>query len=169
MPGSITSAEENVKVLLALIKSSINNVGLFINWNLDLLISRSCTTGMSKKKVLIVEDDNFVAEVYSTKLLEMGHEVVVAQNGEEGLAKVGEARPDLILLDIIMPVMGWIEMLEELKKKEEWKNIPVILLTNVGEKESVQKVRDLGVQNYLIKSHFTPAEVIEKIESVLGK
>jgi len=124
---------------------------------------------MSKKKVLIVEDDNFVAEVYSTKLLEMGHEVRIAQNGEDGLRMVGEEKPDLILLDIIMPVMGGIEMLTELKGKEEWKQIPVILLTNIGEKESVQKVRSLGVQDYLIKSHFTPAEVIEKIESVLGK
>ena len=66
-----------------------------------------------------------------------------------------------------MPVMGGIEMLEELKKKEEWKNIPVILLTNVGEKDSIQKVRNLGVQDYLIKSHFTPAEVIEKINNIL--
>src|SRR3989339_849253 len=123
---------------------------------------------MSKKKVLIVEDDNFVAEVYSTKLLEMGHEVRIAQNGEDGLKMVAEERPDLILLDIIMPVMGGIEMLEEIKKKNEWKQIPVILLTNVGEKESVQKERSLGVQDYLIKSHFTPAEVIEKIEAILG-
>jgi len=124
---------------------------------------------MSKKKILIVEDDNFVAEVYSTKLLEMGHEVIIAQNGEEGLNALEENIPDLILLDIIMPVMGGIEMLEELKKKEEWKKIPVILLTNVGEKDSIQKVQNLGVQDYLIKSHFTPAEVIEKIDAVLGK
>lgn len=119
--------------------------------------------------MLIVEDDSFVAEVYSTKLLEMGHGVQIAQNGEEGLALVEKEKPDLILLDILMPVMGGIEMLEALKKKAEWKNIPVILLTNVGEKESIQKVRNLGVQDYIIKSHFTPAEVIEKIETILGK
>jgi len=124
---------------------------------------------MNKKKILIVEDDNFVAEVYSTKLLEMGHEVTIAQNGEEGLNALKENEPDLILLDIIMPVMGGIEMLQELKKNEKWKNIPVILLTNVGEKDSIQKVQNLGVQDYLIKSHFTPAEVIEKIDAVLGK
>lgn len=119
--------------------------------------------------MLIVEDDNFVAEVYSTKLLEMGHEVQIAQNGEEGLVLIEKSKPDLVLLDILMPVMGGIELLEELKKKVEWKNIPIILLTNVGEKESIQKARNLGVQDYLIKSHFTPAEVIEKIESILGK
>jgi CheY-like chemotaxis protein len=124
---------------------------------------------MSKKKVLIVEDDNFVAEVYSTKLLEMGHEVIITQNGEEGLNMLKENLPDLILLDIIMPVMGGIEMLEEIKKREEWKKIPVILLTNIGEKDSIQKAQNLGVQDYLIKSHFTPAEVIEKIDAVLGK
>ena len=124
---------------------------------------------MDKKKILIVEDDSFVVEVYSTKLLEMGYEVRVAQNGEEGLKMIDEEKPDLILLDIIMPVMGGVEMLEELRKKNEVKKIPVILLTNVGEKESIQKVRNLGVQDYLIKSHFTPAEVIEKIKAVLGK
>ncbi len=122
---------------------------------------------MGKKKIIIVEDDNFVAEVYSTKLLEMGYEVRVAQNGEEGLKMIREEKPDIVLLDIIMPVMGGVEMLEELKKKEEWKEIPVILLTNVGEKENIQKMRSLGAQDYLIKSHFTPAEVIEKIESIL--
>lgn len=121
---------------------------------------------MEKKKILIVEDDNFVAEVYSTKLTEMDYEIVVAQNGEEGLKSLKDNKIDLILLDIIMPVMGGIEMLEVMKKNEEWKNIPVILLTNVGEKESIQKVREMGVKDYLIKSHFTPAEVIEKIETV---
>lgn len=121
---------------------------------------------MDKKKILIVEDDNFVAEVYFAKLTEMGYEAILAQNGVEGLAELKKNKVDLILLDILMPVMSGIEMLEEIKKQEDWKNIPVILLTNVGEKESIQKVRDFGVKNYLIKSHFTPAEVIEKIETV---
>jgi len=121
---------------------------------------------MEKKKILIVEDDNFVAEVYLAKLTEMGYEAILAQNGEEGLAALKKDKIDLILLDILMPIMNGMEMLEEIKKREEWKNIPVILLTNVGEKESIQKVREMGVKNYLIKSHFTPAEVIEKIESV---
>jgi DNA-binding response OmpR family regulator len=121
---------------------------------------------MEKKKILIVEDDNFVAEVYLAKLTEMGYEAILAQNGEEGLAALKKDKIDMILLDILMPIMSGMEMLEEIKKNEEWKNIPVILLTNVGEKESIQKVREMGVKNYLIKSHFTPAEVIEKIESV---
>jgi response regulator RpfG family c-di-GMP phosphodiesterase len=68
-----------------------------------------------------------------------------------------------------MPIMSGIEMLEQVKKNEEWKNIPVILLTNIGEKESIQKVREMGVKDYLIKSHFTPAEVIEKVESVFSE
>lgn len=121
---------------------------------------------MDKKKILIVEDDNFVAEVYLAKLSEMGYDAALAQNGEEGLAALKGGKFDLILLDILMPIMNGIEMLEEVKKNDVWRNIPVILLTNVGEKESIQKVRELGVKNYLIKSHFTPAEVIEKVESV---
>jgi len=124
---------------------------------------------MEKKEVLIVEDDNFVAEVYFAKLTEMGYEAILAQNGEEGIAALKKHKIDLILLDILMPIMNGVEMLEEIKKSDDWKNIPVILLTNVGEKESIQKVRDMGVKNYLIKSHFTPAEVIEKIESVFKK
>ena len=124
---------------------------------------------MEKKKILIVEDDNFVAEVYLAKLSEMGYETVLAQNGEDGLAQLKKGKIDLILLDILMPIMNGIEMLEEVKKNEEWKNIPVILLTNIGEKESIQKVRELGVKDYLIKSHFTPAEVIEKVESVFSE
>ncbi len=121
---------------------------------------------MDKKKILIVEDDNFVAEVYFAKLSEMGYEIILAQNGKEGLTALENNKIGLILLDILMPVMDGIEMLEEVKKRKEWENIPVILLTNVGEQESIRKVRELGVKNYLIKSHFTPAEVIEKIESV---
>jgi DNA-binding response OmpR family regulator len=121
---------------------------------------------MNKRKILIVEDDNFVAEVYFAKLSEMGYEIILAQNGKEGLTALGSNKIDLILLDILMPVMDGVEMLEEIKKRKEWENIPVILLTNVGEQESIRKVREMGVKNYLIKSHFTPAEVIEKIESV---
>lgn len=134
----------------------------------DLPLAEITAKIMDKKKILIVEDDNFVAEVYLAKLSEMGYETVLAQNGEEGLAELKKGKIDLILLDILMPIMNGIEMLEEVKKNEEWKTIPVILLTNIGEKESIQKVREMGVKNYLIKSHFTPAEVIEKVESVFS-
>jgi CheY-like chemotaxis protein len=124
---------------------------------------------MEKKKILIVEDDNFVAEVYFTKLSEMGYESLLAQNGREGIEILKKNKIDLILLDILMPIMDGMEMLNEVKKDEKLKSIPVILLTNVGEKDSIQKVREMGVKNYLIKSHFTPAEVIEKIEEVFKK
>ncbi len=109
-----------------------------------------------------------MAEVYATKLTEMGYEVAIAQNGEEGMTKVKENKPDLILLDILMPVKDGIEMLGELREDKDVKDIPVVLLTNVGERESIQKARKLGTNDYLIKSHFTPAEVIEKIEAMLS-
>lgn len=80
---------------------------------------------MDKKKILIVEDDNFVAEVYFAKLTEMGYEAILAQNGEEGLVALKRDKIDLILLDILMPIMNGMEMLEEIKKREDWKNIPV--------------------------------------------
>jgi CheY-like chemotaxis protein len=121
---------------------------------------------MKSKKILIVEDDKFVAEVYLAKLAEMDYLTVLAGNGEEGLRALSSEKFDLILLDILMPIMDGVEMLGEIKKNEKWKDIPVILLTNVGEKDSIEKVRRLGATDYLIKSHFTPSEVIEKIESV---
>ena len=117
-------------------------------------------------RILVVDDHRTNRLKLVLGLSRQGHSVEESANGRDALARLREKPFDLILLDILMPIMSGMEMLEEIKKNEEWKNIPVILLTNVGEKESIQKVREMGVKNYLIKSHFTPAEVIEKIESV---
>jgi CheY-like chemotaxis protein len=123
-----------------------------------------------KKKVMIIEDDYFVMDIYHTKLIQAGFEVVGANNGLKALEKLQEEEriPDLILLDIIMPYMGGLEVLEKIKKDDKFKNIPVVLLTNLSQKAEIDTGMKLGAHDFLIKSHFTPSEVLEKINSLLN-
>ncbi len=121
-----------------------------------------------KKKILLVEDDKFLSEMYSTKLTESGFDIETAFDGEEGLRKANEFQPDLILLDIVLPKKDGFEVLKELKAKKELSNILVIALTNLGQKEEVQKGFDLGANDYIIKAHFTPTEVVAKAKKLLG-
>ena len=124
---------------------------------------------MDKKTILLVEDDTFVSDIYQTKISSEGFEVIPAENGLEAIKKLEERIPDLILLDIIMPYMDGIETLRKIKSEEKWKSIPVILLTNLSEKEKIEEALGIGANDYLIKSHFTPSEVIAKVNSVLKK
>ncbi len=120
-----------------------------------------------KKTILLVEDDTFVSDIYQTKISKEGFEVIPAENGLEALKKLEARIPDLILLDIVMPYMDGIETLKKIKAKEEWKKVPIILLTNLSEKEKIEEALGLGANDYLIKSHFTPSEVISKVNMVL--
>ena len=119
------------------------------------------------KKVLLAEDDVFVASIYQTKLRQEGFEIETAENGLEAMKKIEKFIPDLILLDILMPYLDGVSVLRKIKSNEEWKNIPVIMLTNLSEKEKVEEALSLGANDYLIKSHFTPSEVMIKIRAVL--
>ena len=121
------------------------------------------------KKILLVEDDVFVSDVYQTKLKQEGFEVISAENGSEAMKKLETVVPDIILLDIIMPYMDGKEVLARLKESEKWKNIPVIILTNLSQRDDVEEILQKGADDYLIKSHFTPSEVVEKIKAVLIK
>lgn len=121
-----------------------------------------------KKKVLIVDDDSFLTGIYATKLDLEGFEVATARDGEEGLKMLErEGLPDLILLDILMPKLDGFETLQKIKEIEGAKDIPVIMLTNLGQKEDVEKGLEQGAADYLIKAHFVPAEAVEKIKKVL--
>lgn len=122
-----------------------------------------------KKKILLVEDDMFIRDIYDTKLVQEGFEVVMAENGIDGMKKIETFVPDLILLDIVMPYMDGMDFLKEIRKKEQFVKIPVIMLSNLSEKEKVSEALDLGISDYLIKSHFTPSEVVKKIQDVLEK
>lgn len=123
-----------------------------------------------KKKVMIVEDDAFVMDIYETKLLEEGYEVLEATNGMEGYKKLEAGNiPDLILLDIIMPYMDGMELLRKIKTNERLKTIPIILLTNLSQKEDIDLGLGMGAEDYLIKSQFTPSEVFKKIKELLAR
>ncbi len=121
-----------------------------------------------KQTIMIVEDDSFVMDIYKTKLSQEGFSVVEAENGMEALKKLKNIKPDMLLLDIVMPYMDGLEVLKKIKENKNTKNIPIILLTNLSQKEEVDKGMKLGAMDYLIKSHFTPSEVLEKVKSCLA-
>src|SRR3989338_1917389 len=126
---------------------------------------------MAEKKihVLLVEDDAFLTNIYQTKFEMEGFKVSVADNGESGLADAKKKKPDVILLDILLPKMDGFMVLEKLKADEMLKDIPVILLTNLGQKDDVEKGLQLGAVDYLITAHFKPSETVEKVRKALKK
>ncbi len=117
--------------------------------------------------VLLVEDDGFLANIYKTKFEMEKFKVTLAENGEIGLELARKKKPDIILLDILMPKMDGFAVLEELKKDESTKGIPVILLTNLGQKDDVERGLEMGAVDYFIKAHTKPSETVEKVKSVL--
>lgn len=120
-----------------------------------------------EKNILIVEDDKFLRELISQKLLKEGYKVSEAVDGEEGIKKVKEEKPDLVLLDLILPGIDGFEVLSKMKEDTALAQIPVIILSNLGQKDDVERGLKLGAVDYLIKAHFTPGEIIDKIKTAL--
>lgn len=120
-----------------------------------------------KHKVVVVEDEFPIQNMYRMKLNLSGFDVKVASNGEEGLAVIKSFEPDLILLDIKMPVMSGDEMLEKLRETEEGAKVRVIILTNISRDEAPHNLRFLNVDRYIVKAHHTPAQVIDIVKDVL--
>lgn len=116
-------------------------------------------------KVLLIEDESEVAELYRLKLSLDGYNVSVAENGEEGLKKSLAERPDLIFLDIKMPGMDGFEVLKHLRADKITKDTPVVILSNFDEQEMIEKGLTLGANEYLIKSQFTPADLSAKAKT----
>ncbi len=119
------------------------------------------------KNILIVEDDEFLRELISKKLVSEGFAISVAFNGEEGVKKAEELKPDLILLDIILPVMDGFETLEKIKENPSTKPILVIILSNLGQQEEIDRGLSLGAVDYLVKAQLAPEEIVEKVKNVL--
>jgi len=117
--------------------------------------------------VLLIEDDTFLGNIYKTKFEMEKFKVIVATDGLEGLDMAKKKKPDIILLDILMPKMDGFEVLENLKKDKSLVSIPVVLLTNLGQKDDVDKGLGLGAVDYLIKAHYKPSETVDKVKSVL--
>ena len=122
-----------------------------------------------KIKILLVEDEEMLANMYETKFKNEGFDIEKALNGEDGLKKAKEMLPDFILLDIIMPKMDGFAVLKVLKENQKTKNIPVMLLTNLGQEEDIRRGEVLGVVGYLVKANTTPAEVVAAVKDKLNK
>lgn len=119
------------------------------------------------KKILIIEDDKFLRELIVRKVASEGFDVSEAVDGEEGVKLIKEMKPELILLDLILPGIDGFEVLGKVKEDPSLAQIPVIILSNLGQKEDIERGLKLGAVDYLVKAHFTPGEIIEKIKSIL--
>lgn len=119
------------------------------------------------KKILIVEDDKFLRELIAKKLLAESYQIIEAKNGEEATDKIPKERPDLVLLDLILPGIDGFEVLKQIKNNPETLEIPTIILSNLGQRDDVEKGLGLGAADFLIKAHFTPKEIIDKIKNLL--
>lgn len=119
------------------------------------------------KRILIVEDEEIITDLIQKKLSDEGYEVSSAKDGVEGLEKMKEIKPDLILLDIIMPKMGGFEVMKEMSKTPGLKRIPVIIISNSGQPIELEQAKKLGAKDWLIKTEFDPQEVVEKVKKQL--
>lgn len=118
-------------------------------------------------KILIIEDDYFIRELYERQLSKKDYEVIVAADGAEGLVKATDEKPNLILLDIMLPKLNGLDLLGTLKAKDETLNIPVVLLTNLGQESVIKEGFKLGAKGYLIKSAYTPEQIVAEVESFI--
>ena len=124
---------------------------------------------MKKPKILLIEDDELLANLYAEKFKNEGYEVFTSNNGLDGIKLADVEIPSMILLDIMMPKMDGFMALKRLRKNEKTKNIPVILLTNLGQEEDVKRGKALGADDYFIKANHTPSEIVAKVKSVVAK
>ena len=122
-----------------------------------------------KIKILLVEDDTFLLGMYATKFELDGFKVMMAEDGEKAVRLALRELPDVILLDIILPKLNGFEVLKQFKQEPKTAKIPVILLTNLSQKDEIEQGLKVGAEDYLIKAHFMPSEVVEKIKKVLKK
>lgn len=124
---------------------------------------------MAKKTILIIEDDKLLREVITKKLTIEDFEVQEAVDGGSGLRALKEKRPDLILLDLVLPGMDGFEFLSKIKADSHLASIPVVIISNLSQKEDVKRGLKLGAIDYLIKAHFNPSQIVEKIKDILKK
>lgn len=120
------------------------------------------------KTVLIVEDDKYMREVLVAKLAKEGFTVLEAVDGSTGLDITAKKKPDLVVLDIILPVMNGFDYLEAKAKVAPIASIPVIILSNLGQREDVERGMKLGAKDYLVKAHFTPSDLLIKVQAHIG-
>lgn len=120
------------------------------------------------KKVLIVEDDAFLLKVYQPKFVGAGFNVLTATDGVSGLETIKKEMPDIVLLDLIMPQKSGFEVLQELKADPTLKDIPVIVMSNLGQEADMAKAMEIGAKDYIVKADITLKEVIDKCNKILA-
>ena len=119
------------------------------------------------KKIAIVEDDVAISQMYRIKFENEGYEVETAENGVIGLEMIEAFKPNIILLDLMMPEMNGDEMLAQLRKTDFGSDIPVIILTNMGESEAPETLKELDVESFIVKAEMTPKQVAEMVKKKL--
>ncbi|PCI19064.1 response regulator [Candidatus Wolfebacteria bacterium] len=120
------------------------------------------------KKILIVEDDSFLQGLASRKLSTQGYEILIASNSSEGFKVLEDQKPDLILLDLLLPEVDGFEFLEKIRANEAQKDIPVIVFSNLSEEKDIERAQGLGIVDYMVKASFTLDELSDKIKKYLG-
>ena len=118
--------------------------------------------------ILIIEDDDFLRSLAVTKLETNGFTVAQVANGQDGLNQVAQSIPDLIILDLMLPILSGFDVLKSIKASDATKNIKVIVFSNLGEEGDIKTCLDLGANDYLVKANFTLDELVEKIKGLLG-
>lgn len=121
------------------------------------------------KKIVLMEDEELIISLLQKKLVKEGYNVVVARDGQEGLELVKKEKPDLVLLDIIMPKKGGFEVMEEISNDKLLKSTPIIIISNSGQPVELGRAKKLGVRDWVIKVEFDPEEVVEKVKKQIGK
>jgi len=120
-----------------------------------------------KKKILIVDDDKFLLDMYAMKFGEHGYDIQTSFNGREALEEIDKGfTPDICLVDIIMPGMDGFDLVREIKKRNVCQNSALVILSNLGQKEDIEKGLNLGVDGYIVKASATPSEVVEKVAEI---
>ena len=120
---------------------------------------------VDRKKILAIEDDTFLLSLLSGKLAESGYKVITASTGADGLAKARIEHPDIVLLDVMLPDLSGFDVLEQLKTDGSTQMIPVILLSNLGGRDEIDRGKALGATSYLIKANIVPDELAEVIKT----
>lgn len=122
---------------------------------------------MARKNILLIEDELSIRDIYQMILEDEGYDVVCANNGKQGLEFAERSKPDLILMDLMMPVLGGEATIRELRKTEWGKNIPIIILTNIGSTEVPEEIIDENIKQILVKVELTPDQLVEKVKQTL--
>ncbi len=120
-------------------------------------------------RVAVIEDDSAISQMYRIKFEAEGYVVETAENGELGLQLIEKMRPDIVLLDVMMPVMDGAEMLQKLRETEWGKDMKVVVLTNMGEQEAPRALANLNVSQFIVKSNMTPRQVAEMIKQEVNQ